>query len=240
MKRLCLLLLLLWPALCQAQKVVLPAEVRGSPGAWIVLVPESKEGGDVKWKTSSGLTLVPLDKLFPGQKSAGIVVQGDTGSYQVWAWNAKADVPSDLAICNVVIGTPTPPVPPVPPVPPIPPVPPVPPSPIPLDGLRVLIVYESSELGRMPAERESILFSKTIRDYLNAHCVKEGQQAGAWIVDKDADFSGLPKHWQDARARKMGTLPWIQISTGKSGYEGVLPGNVADTIALLQKYGETK
>lgn len=85
----------------RAQSVKLPGEVRGDPGAWIVVVPESKEGGKVKWHVSRGLTLVPIDKLFPGQEAAGVVVQGSTGTYEVWAWSAKGDVASDLAVCKI-------------------------------------------------------------------------------------------------------------------------------------------
>lgn len=116
----CMLLLSLTSS-CWGQSVKLPAEVKGEVGAWIVVVPESKEGGDVKWRVGPGLTRVPIEQLFPGQKAAGVVVQATAkGRYEVLAWNAKGDVASDLAVCTVVIGG-APPVPPDPgPTPPTP------------------------------------------------------------------------------------------------------------------------
>lgn len=42
---------------------------------------------------------------------------------------------------------------------------------------------------------------------------------------------------EEAVALSSKTLPWIVISTGKTGYEGPLPKTVAETLALLKKYG---
>lgn len=100
------------PNMVSAQKVVLPKQVTGQAGEWVVIVPDAKEGGEVKWKLSDGLTQVRLDILFPGQKPAGIVVKGPRGKYKVWAWNALKDVASDLSECEVQIGDPIPPPPP--------------------------------------------------------------------------------------------------------------------------------
>jgi hypothetical protein len=116
--RTALLLLLLWPAALWGQSVKLPKEVKGQPGAWVVVVPEDKDGGEVKWHVGPGLTRVPIDKLFPDQKAAGVVVQGPTGRHEVWAWVAKGDKASELAVCTVVIGDAPPPGPgPTPPTP---------------------------------------------------------------------------------------------------------------------------
>ncbi len=120
-----------FPGTIWGQGVKLPKEVTGQPGAWVVIVPESKDGGKVKWRAGPGLTLVPIDKLFPNQEAAGIVVMGPAGRYEVWAWNAKGDVASELATTAVVIGQPGPIPPPVPPGPDPPP--PVPPGPVPPD-----------------------------------------------------------------------------------------------------------
>lgn len=240
----CVLLLSLTGS-CWGQSVKLPTEVKGEPGAWIVVVPENKEGGDVKWRVGAGLTRVPIEQLFPGQKPAGIVVQAFAkGRYEVMAWNAKGDVASELAVCTVVIGG-VPPVPPDPgptPVPPVPPVPPPSPAPIPVDGFRALIVYESAELGKMPAPQTNILYTKDIRDYLNSKTVKGTDgKTGEWrIWDKDVDTSNETKLWQDVMKRPRTAVPWIVISTGKDGFEGPLPATVADTLALLKKYGDAK
>lgn len=230
-------LLLLLPSFASAQSVKLPAEVRGDPGGWVVIVPESKDGGEVKWKVPSGLQLVPLDKLFPGQKSAGIVVSGPKGRYDVWAWNAKGDVASDLAVCTVVIGdSPIPPVPPGPtPDPkPDPPKPDPPsPAPIPLAGFRVLVVYESSVANSTLA----IVSAKPVFDYLMAKCAKDGASAEWRVFDKDVKLDNAKQHWKDAMARPRTTIPWVIISNGVSGYEGPLPKTADETLALLKKYG---
>lgn len=161
------------------------------------------------------------------------------GRYEVVAWNAKGDVASDLAVCTVVIGG-VPPVPPDPgPNPPVPPVPPPSPAPIPVDGFRALIVYESAELGKMPATQTNILYTKEIRDYLNSKTVKGTDgKTGEWrIWDKDVDTTNETKLWQDVMKRPRTAVPWLVISTGKDGFEGPLPATVADTLTLLKKYG---
>lgn len=147
----------------------------------------------------------------------------------------------ETARATVVIGEPVPPgpVPPVPPVPPGPgPVPPGP-APIPLEGLRVLVVYESAELPKLPPGQQAVLYARSIRDYLDRKCVVGADtRTREWRMwDRDSDASGEAKHWQDALKRDRKSVPWIVISTGRDGYEGPLPASVAETLALLKKYG---
>lgn len=134
-------------------------------------------------------------------------------------------------------GSPTP-IPPGPtPVPPDPPTPVPPnPAPIPVAGFRVLIFYESAELAKMPPKQALILTGKETRDYLNAKCVQEGNMRGYWIIDKDADLSGLAKHWQEAGKRKRDAVPWMILSNGKTGWEGPLPTTVEEFLTLCKKY----
>lgn len=115
---------------------------------------------------------------------------------------------------------------------PVPPPPPPPdPPPIPVAGLRVLIVYES-------AEKKTWSLPKSVADYLNAKCVKAGNQPEWRLLDKDTPMGGESKIWQDAMARKRDTIPWVVISDGKTGYEGPWPvDHVEDQLALLRKYG---
>lgn len=129
--------------------------------------------------------------------------------------------------------------PPLPPVPPVPPVPPDPPTPIPVPGFRVLIVYESADLAKMPAAQQLILFSKAPRDLLNQKCVvgPDGKTKEWRIWDKDSDVTNEPKVWQDVFKRPRSQVPWVVISSGTTGYEGPLPANVADFTTLLGKYG---
>jgi hypothetical protein len=136
---------------------------------------------------------------------------------------------------------PTPPGPPDPPEPPGPTPPPTPSVvPIPGAGFRALIVYESSEVGKLPAKQSTILYSKAIRTYLNE---KAAAGPGGWkewrIYDKDIDTSNESKTWQDAMKRPRASLPWIVLSNGdkKIGYEGPLPNDVPATLELMKKYG---
>jgi hypothetical protein len=132
------------------------------------------------------------------------------------------------------------PQPPPKPVDPVTPTPkPVEPSiaPIPADGLHVLIVYETEDI--LSGKQNSILYGKTIRDYLDSHCAKgpDGKTSQARIWDKDTDASGESKLWQDALKRPRQSIPWIIVSNGKEGFEGPLPATVDETLTLLRKYG---
>lgn len=115
------------------------------------------------------------------------------------------------------------------PVPPGPPVPPTPPAPIPVKGLRALIVYDSAQLSKLPPAQNIVLYSQSIRDYLGANNWR--------VFDKGVDATNDAQIWQDALKRPRAALPWIVISNGSAGYEGPLPGTVADTLTLLKKYG---
>jgi hypothetical protein len=116
---------------------------------------------------------------------------------------------------------------------------PQPPPPIPGNGLRVLVVYESADLARYPPGQLAVLYAKAVRDYLNTHCPPgpDGRTREWRIYDQDTDTSGESKTWQDAMRRPRASLPWIVVSNGRTGYEGPLPASVADTLALLRKYG---
>lgn len=145
----------------------------------------------------------------------------------------------DEATAVVVIGAgpdpgPTPPVPPVPPVPPEP----KPDAPLAFQGFAVLIVYESKASTELPAGQQDVIFGKKVRDYLKANCLKDqGNPNGAYrIYDKDIATDGESKAWQDGMKRARAEVPWIVISNGKTGYEGPLPKNADEALALFAKY----
>lgn len=134
-----------------------------------------------------------------------------------------------------------PPVPPQPKPEPIPvPPKPVDPAPIPDAGFRVLIVFETDQT--LTAAQHSVIYGKTIRDYLDANCVVEpdGKTRAYRIWDKDVQVGAESKIWRDAFARPHPAIPWIVVSNGKTGFEGPLPANVADTLTLLKKHVEGK
>lgn len=100
----------------------LPDTVKGDPGDFIK-VPATTDGKQVRWVAmDKGLNVFPVE-LLKDSKTA-IVIAKSAGSYRLLAYTAAADVPSDPAICVIIVGD----VPPTPPIPPTP-IPPTPPNP---------------------------------------------------------------------------------------------------------------
>ena len=186
---------------------------------------------------------------------------GPPGNYLVeatWGYTLKNGdqfVNYDEVTLTILPPGPTPgPIPPGP-VPPDPvppgPVPPGPtpgPAPIPLPGLRVLIVEESDVNSRnalTPGQRE-VLFGQTVRDYLRTKCVTNAQNPdGAWrILDQHMNptLTGDPdgQVWADALKRPRTSVPWLVISNGTAGYEGPLPAdfNATKFIELVGRYAQ--
>ena len=118
------------------------------------------------------------------------------------------------------------------------PVPPDPsPAPIPVEGNRVLIVYETNQA--LPPKQSLILTSQTFRDFLDEKCIMgpDGKTKEWRMFDQDEMMTNSSKLWQDAMKRVKGNkVPWIMISTGKTGFEGPLPATIEETIALIKKY----
>lgn len=217
--------------------VQLPATTSGAAGAFVT-IPSITNGKEVAWYSPDpGLQLFPPELL----KSSRIAVVTSVvpGTYRLVAFTALGDVPARSNECVITIGqVPPGPVPPGP----IPPVPPVPPGPQPIPGseFRVLIVYETRDLGKMPKAQELILYSDTVRSYLNSKSPlgPDGKTHDWRIYDKDVATDGESKLWQDAMKRPRASHPWIAISSPKGGFEGPLPYTVEETMALLKKFGE--
>lgn len=140
--------------------------------------------------------------------------------------------------------TPTPPDPPVPPdpKPPTPPDPKPTPSPIPVDGFRVLIVYDYATLTALPQGQRDIRTGKAVRDFLKANCAtdkyaeQDGKAYRIWPSTANPTAPGL-ESWKAAMARPRASLPWTIISNHpKGGYEGPLPENPDKMIELMKKY----
>jgi hypothetical protein len=101
------------------------------------------------------------------------------------------------------------------------------------------MVYETSIIQKLPPAQSAVLFSKKVRDYLDAKCARgaDGRTPEYRIWDQDIDTTAAGALWQAAMKRERKSLPWLVVSTGKSGYEGPLPATVDETLALLKKYG---
>jgi hypothetical protein len=185
------------------------------------------------------------DRVDPEEVGNRLLFTGPPGTYKVKlrairVKDGKTGIETVRA--TVVIGEPGPPTPPTPPDPPVPPVPPTPPpspAPIPVAGFRVLMVYETAEVSKLPAAQQQVLYSKTVRDYLNSKCVPgpDNKTKEYRIYDKDVDLTAEAKLWQEAMKRPRTSVPWLIVSDGKTGYEGPLPANVEDAMTLLKKFG---
>lgn len=235
MRRLSVALLLFLASTASAQRLTLPAEVKGDPGAFLS-VPATTDGKVVRWVAlDAGLNIFPVELL---KDSKTAVVTAPKGRYRLLAYTALGDVPSAPAICTVIIGE-APPVPPGPgPGPGPTPDPDVKP-PIPVAGFRFLIVEESAERSKLPAAQREIMGSTVLRLDLTSKCAKgpDGKTPEWRIFDKDAPMAAESKLWQDAMTRPRKSLPWLIISNGTTGYEGPLPATIDAVLELTKKFG---
>lgn len=251
----------LWAALffaCIAcgQSVILPAKVEGGVGVWIVVAPDklAAEFTLVKWRTSPGLTEVPIDRIFPGTKPQAKVYQAvKAGRYKVEAWvDGDAKLPLDrssmlailqdrtlsdavkveqssallqgISACTVVVGEPGPDPGPKPIDPPIP-------AP---QGFRVLLIHEAQE--KSPA----FFDGRAVKMYLDSKCVKDGTHPSWRRLDKDQTGANLPAElrllWEAAKS-KVTTLPAVVIAVNSQVTIHALPADEAGLLALLRSKG---
>lgn len=113
------------------------------------------------------------------------------------------------------------------------------PAPIALPGYRVLFIEEKSDRQKLTIDQFNAMFGASSVNWLNANTVKEGNQPGWRVADKEATLASEPgQHWRDALKRRPANFetPWIIISNGTTGFEGPLPKTKAELDTLLQKY----
>jgi hypothetical protein len=111
-------------------------------------------------------------------------------------------------------------------------------APIPVAGLRVLVVYESADLPKYTPQTNGIIFGAKVREWLNANCVvgPDGKNKEWRMWDRDVATDGEAKLWQDAMKRPRTSTPWLIVSNGVTGFEGPLPANADEFLALVDKY----
>lgn len=116
---------------------------------------------------------------------------------------------------------------------------PIPVAPIAEPGFRVLIVYESENLSGMTEAQKAAIWGAKVTQYLQSKCTKgiDNTNPDFRRLDQNADVSKDAKYWQDAMALPRDSLPWVVISTGKTGFKGPLPATEDEMLALLKKYG---
>lgn len=88
--------------LLAGQKIEVPAEVRGEPGAFIAITPKT-DGKRVKYYSlDNGLNSFPAGLL--SDPTATVVTAPLPGRYRLLAYTALGDMPSDPVIITVIVG----------------------------------------------------------------------------------------------------------------------------------------
>lgn len=118
---------------------------------------------------------------------------------------------------------------------------PLSPAPIPHLGYRVLIVYETADLGKLPKEQLAAMNSLVLITYLDSKCVKgpDGKTPEYRFLDYDTPMQGESKLWQEAMEKiKKNPIksPQIIVSNGRTGYIGDFPKNLDELLVLLKRY----
>jgi hypothetical protein len=212
-----------------APDITVPAAVKALPGRIIEVKVETK-ATEIQWNLASAAGDWDMIDAWGGKRM--FFVSPTAGEYKFLVVAIVGGHLTPAQPCTITVGTPTPPVPPKPPEPP------TPPAPIPVAGLRMLVVYKLVDMGKLPAAQRDILYSTTIRDYMRQHGAKAADgTAESRFWDESEDVSKESQLWQDAFKRPRKSLPWLIISDGKTGYEGPLPGSTDEMMGLLQKYG---
>lgn len=213
--------------------ITLPVEVKANVGEMVrVDVKTLKPGMELSWEFIAS-DAMKFDREIFGQRAA--LVARAEGELWIVVGTVHDGKPF-LARTHVVSGKgplPPPIVDPVDPVKPKPVEPPLTPAPIPLPGLRALIIYETNALPNI----NSIVSGEKVRNYM----VEKGVKGGFIALDKDASDDDLTRvdPWiRDAFKRPRTSIPWLIVSNGTSGFEGPLPLAVGDVMAILKKYGD--
>lgn len=105
-------------------------------------------------------------------------------------------------------------------------------------GLRVLIVEETDAEARaaLSAGQRAIIqgtAANSFRAFLKGN-------ADLVVADPQADFSRLPVVWSELFKRPRKSVPWFVVTNGKTGYEGPLPGDPVEAIAIVKRVGGIK
>lgn len=146
-------------------------------------------------------------------------------------WEAKKNNPFSFSLTLIVGKSVTPQ-----------PSPPGPNPPNPSTSLRVMMIFPNNKV--LPKEQQSVLDGEKVRNYLEEKCgvgedkLKEYRIWPDNVLDKmpPAQLERLSKVWKDLLSRPKASVPWIVIQSQKGTYEGPLPSNPDQAIALLNKY----
>jgi hypothetical protein len=114
--------------------------------------------------------------------------------------------------------------------------------PLDVKGLHVMIIYETRYPEKLTLGQKAAINGRgegSLAAYLDAKTPKEASGQPSY---RFADPSATAEHdlpvWQAALKRPRKELPWIVISTERTGFEGPLPKTHSEILELVKKYGE--
>lgn len=210
--------------------VALPDEIKGDVGAFVPVRPETN-GKLVRFIAAPGLNVFPADML--RDQTQTVVSASAAGRYTLTAYTALGDEPSEPETCIISVGSA-----PVPPSPgPGPGPTPVDPTvtPLPAEGLRVLIVSENEARSELSPQQAGAIFGTKLAAYLNANCVKVGGKPEWRILDPNAPMENAGDVWVEAMKRPRAAHHWLLVSNGKAGWEGPLPKTYDEIVAIVER-----
>ena len=106
-------------------------------------------------------------------------------------------------------------------------------APIPLPGLRVLMVFESSQGPPEP------FLNVDVQQWLTSNCAVSESNTAEWrMIDQNDTFvvGKKSEHWKAAAERPRSSVPWVVISNGTTGYEGAPPATADQFLELLKRF----
>lgn len=233
----------------QAPRDDLPEPSKDHP----VVFPKSVECNVGRMVKIDGKSLGPITLAhYPGIRDVSdaycfdksiLFCAAKEGLYWVGVSTTVDGLASQPVWVQIKVGIPPPPVPPIPPVPPVPPVPPPSPAPIPLPGLRVMMIFDKAKATTRPVGQTALLYSAQMHKFMDGLSVmgpdNKQHEWRIWPSDlKPADTQYEAKHWKDVYARPRSSSEWLIISNGVSGYEGPLPASMDEAKALIQKFAK--
>lgn len=114
---------------------------------------------------------------------------------------------------------------------------PRPAPPFPVNGLTVLVTYESEKASSLTSGQRAILFGRDVRDFLDAKAAmgSDGRTREYRIWDDDTDASAESETWQKAMAVPRQSEAWV-VAVGPKGWESKpLPQSPEEFKALVGK-----
>jgi len=112
-------------------------------------------------------------------------------------------------------------------------------SPIPDEGLRVLITYDEANRGNLPAGQKHIIEDTALRAWLDQHCVKNAKGVPEWRIWPDSTVTTetvLAKLMAIAKDKNE----WLVVADGKRGLNEPLPADLETLNAKLTTFGGGK